>query len=161
RNVFPLVLALVMLAITIGILMFNKTEVLTVLMMFLLALLRQKVTLARLGCVTVVIVLCFTTIVPIVTDGRAELARRKVEAVGLTERFAILENAIENRRGGEDTRPENSAAARLSYANQASFAVHQYDVGQPGNSFVNVLAVFIPRFLWPEKPIITNIGTEF
>jgi hypothetical protein len=160
RRSFPLILALVLFEMTVGMLLFNKTEVLTVLIIFLIAFLRQKVTLARLGSITVIILFCFATIVPIVSDGRAELSRLKDEA-SLTQRLAILENVIENTENSEYTDPKNSAAVRLSYVNQASFAVRRYDTGQPGNSFVNILAVFIPRALWPEKPIITEVGNQF
>jgi len=38
--------------------------------------------------------------------------------------------------------------------------INEYNNGRPGNSFVDYWAVFIPRVLWPEKPIITRFGPE-
>jgi hypothetical protein len=36
-----------------------------------------------------------------------------------------------------------------------------YDTGVPSPSLDLLLATFIPRFLWPDKPIITQIGVDF
>ena len=49
---------------------------------------------------------------------------------------------------------------RFDVASIQGFLINEYDSGRPGNSFVDYRAVFIPRVLWPEKPIISRFGTE-
>ncbi len=43
----------------------------------------------------------------------------------------------------------------MSFVNIAAFVISQYDSGLPGDSVRNLLYSFIPRFLWPEKPLVT------
>ena len=43
---------------------------------------------------------------------------------------------------------------RVSFVNVAAFVVAQYDHGLPGDSLRDTLYSFIPRFLWPEKPVV-------
>ena len=50
---------------------------------------------------------------------------------------------------------------RLSYVNAATFAISQYDSGNPGDSLRNVFIVWIPRFIYPDKPAITDIAKDF
>lgn len=49
---------------------------------------------------------------------------------------------------------------RFDVASIQGFLINEYDSGRPGKSFVDYWAVFIPRALWPEKPIVTRFGTE-
>jgi len=49
---------------------------------------------------------------------------------------------------------------RINYTSQQAFAMEQYDLGLPGKSFGNVMWAFVPRILYPDKPIIT-LGEEF
>jgi hypothetical protein len=42
----------------------------------------------------------------------------------------------------------------VSFVNVAAFVVAQYDHGLPGDSLRDTLYSFIPRFLWPEKPVV-------
>ncbi len=160
RGAFPIVAAYVLFDMMIGVLMLAKTEVMTVLMVFLLAFLRRRMTVRRLGIVAAVVVFCFMALVPIVDQGRAELASR-IQGGTLSDRLEILSDVIGGRTSYRRATDVQEAAVRISYVNQATFAVSQYDMGNPGNSFSTVLAVFIPRFLWPDKPIVTDIGVQF
>jgi hypothetical protein len=49
---------------------------------------------------------------------------------------------------------------RINYTSQQAFAVDQYDKGVPGNSFATAAWAFVPRIIYPEKPIIT-FGENF
>src|SRR6185437_16813150 len=53
-----------------------------------------------------------------------------------------------------------SGLSRLSYVNIDAFVVDRYDSGVPGDTFHNAGAVVIPRVLWPNKPIITQLGSD-
>jgi hypothetical protein len=50
---------------------------------------------------------------------------------------------------------------RISYLNGAAFAVYQYDIGNPGDSWKNVAVAWIPRAIYPNKPIITDVAKDF
>ena len=67
---------------------------------------------------------------------------------------------------GRDTENDASANyqdgwARLSYVSAGTFAINQYDRGEPGDTYRYALIVMIPRALYPNKPIITDISREF
>lgn len=42
---------------------------------------------------------------------------------------------------------------RLSFSGPQNFAMKEYDGGRPGGTLKNSWSIFIPRILWPEKPI--------
>ena len=50
--------------------------------------------------------------------------------------------------------------ARLSYVNAGTFVINQYDHGMPGNSYRYWSIVWIPRILYKDKPIITDVSRE-
>lgn len=50
---------------------------------------------------------------------------------------------------------------RFAYANAQGFAMDAHDDGIPGNTFSKALYVFVPRILFPDKPIISAFGTDF
>jgi hypothetical protein len=49
---------------------------------------------------------------------------------------------------------------RLSFVNAGTFAINQYDNGTPGNSYRYWSIVWIPRILFHDKPIITDVARE-
>jgi hypothetical protein len=50
--------------------------------------------------------------------------------------------------------------SRMSYVNADAFVIDRYDAGTPGDALRNAAAIFIPRMLWPSKPIITQLGED-
>jgi hypothetical protein len=51
--------------------------------------------------------------------------------------------------------------ARLCYNHVQAYVMSEYDNGRSGWSLKHAAIVWIPRFLWPSKPITGNVGTEF
>jgi len=49
---------------------------------------------------------------------------------------------------------------RFDVASVQGFLINEYDSGRPGNTLVDMFTVFVPRVLWPQKPIITRFGSE-
>jgi hypothetical protein len=49
---------------------------------------------------------------------------------------------------------------RLSFVNAGTFAINQYDHATPGNSYRYWSVVWIPRIIYPKKPIITDVARE-
>lgn len=50
---------------------------------------------------------------------------------------------------------------RLSFVGQQNFAIELYDNGQPGDTIDNIWMYFIPRVIWPDKPILYAPGLQF
>lgn len=165
RRYVPMAVLLVVLEGSIGLLAMTKQGVMTPLIVFLLALLRTRVTLPRLLAAGAIVVFMFVAIIPIVIDGRIELGNRYGTdfKAGFGERVEVLSRAVTGdlRTISSETSASGIALVRISYVNQASFAMHLYDSGQAGSTLENAYAAFIPRFLWPDKPIMTTIGSDF
>lgn len=159
----PLLLLSLLADVTVGVLMNNKSEVITSVMMFLLGYLTRGLSVLRVTIAVASVSIVLAVIVPITDFGRYEAARRHGTIVGgeLSERWEIV-NLYFKELGALPVDEElQTVMVRISYANAAAFAIDQYDLGRPGRSLDNAWTVFIPRFLWPEKPSLTNIGGEF
>jgi hypothetical protein len=84
---------------------------------------------------------------------------------GLTS-LSDTQSALEDfARSGRDDAAEllpgvQSWWCRLNYANAQSFAMTAYDQGLSGDTFALAFYVFVPRILYPDKPIMTP-GVEF
>lgn len=158
----PVITALVTLDLFAQVLSFSKGSFLMSLLVFLLAFLWRDATVKRLILCGALVIGAFAGLQPIVTDGRAELERRYglEPQAGFRERAEIV-NAYFS---GADQFPASnsgaSALTRLTYVNAATLVINRYDSGHPGDWPALLPAVFVPRFLWPEKPIITDIGFD-
>ncbi len=163
KGALPVVILFVAAELLVGILALTKTEVLTVLMMFLLGFLRRKVPLPRLGLIAGIMLLCYLALQPIIDEGRAEQLRRYAGYQGgdLSERLDMLRLALNNLSGTDTSTGIQPYLVRISYVNTAVFAIREYDSGHPGDSLALFLSVFVPRFLWPDKPIITQVAVDF
>jgi hypothetical protein len=156
---FSVVLFVLFVEMGIGLVTFAKTAILFPFLMFLLAYFSQRASLWRnLGALGATLFL-FTFVVPIVSFGRDEVHSRGDRA-SVAERLAIIASYF-GRRDSFEVEEKIQDVLRLSYVNQSALAIDMYDNGRPGNSLDNAWAVFIPRMLWPEKPIITQVGRDF
>lgn len=165
RKLLPAAVLLLGVEMFIGLLGMTKQGVLTPLMIFLLAFMRRQVTVRRLTAMMATIAFVFVYIVPIVIDGRIELGNRYGTDLkaGFSERLEVMWRAAmgDLKTGTEGVSSLDITLVRLSYVNQAGFAMHLYDEGRGEATLGNAFAAFIPRFLWPDKPIMTSIGKEF
>lgn len=158
-----LVLAVVLVPIDLFIclLTFSKTEVLMTLIFVCLALLHNKISIARFIMGFVIVLGIFSQLDPIIHYGRQELWRLTKSNQGSLElRTRILTQyatADRHRFGNSD---QQYAISRLSYVNAAAMVVDWYDSGNPGDSLKYAIIVLIPRSIWPEKPNITDIGKD-
>jgi hypothetical protein len=168
RSALPLVVAFVILDITVGILDLQKYAVLISLIIFALAFLRSNVTFFKLVTIGVALVVAYAVLVPIVELGRFQFNNRfgAAGSAGFGDRFQIIWNSFSVAQSyvqAQDDNPgtKNAALSRISYVNQSAYAIDQYDSGIPGHSLDNIFAVFVPRLFWPDKPIITQIASDY
>jgi hypothetical protein len=97
---------------------------------------------------------------PLITLSRVAYGVKGLTSLSDTQ--SALEDFARSGRGdAADLLPGvQSWWCRLNYANAQSFAMTAYDQGLPGDTFALALYVFVPRILYPEKPIMTP-GVEF
>ncbi len=151
----------------VGLMMFSKLEVLFSLLMASLALMHSRATTIRLAVVVGVCMLTYVAIIPIVDFGRTVMLQRygEIEGGGLAERKEIVQSYFgaegEVFASSEFRSEFQGALARLSYSNQAAFAISLYDSKIPGDSVSQIPVAIVPRMLWPDKPNLNYIGEAF
>ena len=152
---------LVLVDLFAALLTFSKMNVLFTLFFVYLAILHHRLTLKRMLIGVLLMAGTYSQIAPIVGYGREELARvNQTPLVGtFDQRLAILTSyaGIGQQAGNAE---DASALVRFCYLDYAALVVSWYDQGSPGNSLDNLLYTLIPRFIWPDKPIISSVGSD-
>lgn len=152
---------LVPLDLGIGLLTFAKTEVLTTLLFAYLGVLHHKLTIPRAALGLALVLGVYSQLDPIIHFGRDELWRRHRKLTGtLAERVEILGQYTGTQWEGTRRAEVQLALSRLSYVNAAAMIVSWRDGGRPGDSLDYLLTVLVPRAIWPDKPVITSVGTD-
>ncbi len=150
------VAALVCVESLIGLLMLNKSSALLPWIAFVIGALSYNFTIPRLATAGLLISFAFGILQPLVAYGRNEAynnpANNSAE-LSLSQNLVYLRAYFDNKQESDPEDPQGSLL-RLSFVNVAAFVVSQYDHGLPGDSLRNTLYSFIPRFLWPEKPLV-------
>ena len=150
---------------------FAKEGILLVVMMpFIGAYLATRKT-SRLVAGGLCVVVVYALLVPVISRGRTLLRREVAEdsvdvGIALETRYRVLLQAINEswfnpvhgRDPGDDLQIWWS---RLSYNNVQSFAMDRNDAGDAGETLRHAFITFIPRVLWPNKPMTAILGVEF
>ncbi|MEO9130536.1 MAG: hypothetical protein ABI240_04945 [Sphingomonas sp.] len=146
-----------------GILQFSKQTAVFPLLMLAMGFVYARPRLKNLVVSFLAIGTFFMTIVPVVTYSRAVLVNTlgTGAAASLPDRLKIVMSYTAEREKEINDKEVQGGWARLSYVNSGTFAINQFDAGRPGASLRNIFIVFLPRFIYPNKPIITDIGNEF
>lgn len=142
---------------------FNKSAFLMVLIMAVLGRYMASRKMADLVMGALFTFSVYVALAPIVSWGRNQLAWEGGEQhhASLEERLNLVGRGIELWSMDRlDLEGNKSWWIRLSYANVQTFAINLYDNGRPGDTFGLVIYGPIPRFLWPDKPILTP-GLDF
>jgi hypothetical protein len=134
--------------------------VLLTLILYLLAFLWNKVSIAKAAICGAAAVAVFVLVQPIVIHGRNVLIVSGDTQASLARRLEILLSYSAEDAAAVNPDELQSSLARISYVNAATFVIRQYDIGIPGDWPKLLPAVFVPRLLWPEKPNITDIGLD-
>lgn len=162
RRWFWAVFALTAIDSIVGVIQLSKYAAMFPALMLPLAYLYHKVTFRRLALVVAIMVPYYFVVADIVTEARGLVIRNEYGRAVLSDTIQVL-NARAS--GIDQTRvndPEYQIGwARLSYVNAGSFAISLYDQGIPGDTLRDIFIVWIPRIVYPDKPIITDIGRDF
>ena len=166
RKRSPLLIPVVLLGLfyaLLGLLSFSKSSTVMPIVMLGLAYFYLRPNLFRVAVLASLVVSVFFMSAPLVDQGRMAMSVRYggIDAPApIFERMEILAGYFDERveRPGDEN--VNYAALRFSYVNVGTYVVSQWNEGQPGDTYRNALAVFIPRSIWPDKPIITEIARE-
>lgn len=131
----------------------SKLEILTVGMFVFAGVLWARPSRSLLAIAVGGAVFVLAAIQPLVSLGR--LAQRGTGAtvsagdlVAVVRRSPDLLNELESRAS-------SSGLTRISYGPSQAFAMDRYDRGLTGDTFRGILFVYIPRVVWPGKPIMT------
>lgn len=156
----PLTVALIVIETAVSIASFSKTDLLMLLIFSFLGLVSGKVNRSRIIAGAIFISAAYFVFQPLVTYGRQQIELRYGSAAGadIPERFDIVLSYFRS-YSSTDVLYEGGLS-RLSYLNVNSMVVDRYDAGRPGSTFEDSLAVFVPRILWRDKPVITELGRD-
>jgi hypothetical protein len=102
----------------------------------------------------------FIIIQPFILSSRGEL--NSMEDIGFDNTISVIKNAVMGESSNSNNEDELANWwIRLSYIPAETFAMNLYDNGIQGNTIIGPMKwVFIPRILYPDKPIF-NLGNTF
>ncbi len=155
---------ILVLQIALGLILYNKSMILLPILLSGLAILFDRVTLPRVIGITVMLVAALNLLQPAVAQARDLHVMTYGHAAGATTGGSVgerLSNVTSLWTDGPLRENETGEGLiRLSYLNIGTFIITQYDVGLPGNSIEAATYALIPRFIWPQKPTVSDAGRE-
>ena len=161
RAVMPLAWLLIGTDILVSIASFAKTELMLILIFSFLGFISREANKKRMVLGALCVAMAYFAFQPLVMYGREELVKRygEIRGAGLGERWDIVQIYVGGNRGTSDSEKQ-LGLLRLSYVNVAAFVIDRHDGGLAGTTLRDAAALFIPRVLWPDKPIITRLGGD-
>ena len=144
-----------------GVLRFSKADAIVPVLMLSMAILMYRVSAFRLALTALAVLVVFFTLKPIAAGGRNTLNERygAIRVGTLSERLEILQLHM-SQFGATSHLEARQSFSRLVYLPSVALAIDLYDRQVYGATFNNVFTVFIPRALWPDKPIYDH-GRKF
>ncbi len=145
----------------------SKMELVIALMFPALGAYLGNRSLSRLAIMLAVIAYVFVPAQNLVHIGRAAILEKSgtINDAGYLERIDIVIDYISRQPDpvplsyGDEQR--QGWWTRLNFSGEQALAMALYDAGAAGSTLSNAWIRFIPRVLWPDKPIIRPLGAEF
>lgn len=146
--------------VVLGLILYNKSMILLPILLSGLAVLLGRVTVPRVLAVTGALLLALNLLQPAVAQGREMHYQAFGSPSGgtIAERLEFITSYWTQGPLRDSERGEG--LIRLSYLNIATFMVAEFDMGLAGNSIESAGYALIPRFIWPDKPTVTDVGRE-
>lgn len=151
--------------VVVSLLVFSKQQLLLTMALPAVGtyLAHRKVT-RLLGWGAILTVVYFS-VGPLVLYGRGQIAMHtgNINQATLGQRSQIVANWFSEGMPSPGAQVSSAGAgwARLDYAPEQSYAMSLHDHGQKGHTLRNILIVLIPRVIWHNKPVTTNIAVDF
>lgn len=172
-------LILFFIEVSCGLLTLSKYQVVCTMLAFIAGIWIWRTTWKLMLLTLSGIGLIFAMINPLITLGRAHLAYDAHNTLGtrieilqdastalLDPKFIFLTNGpqpnirvnLEEMKKLEER--VRAIGRRFEVASIQGYLINEYDSDRPGNTLSNFWVTFVPRIIWPQKPIITNLGGE-
>lgn len=157
-----LVVLIVILNILIGLIALNKTMALFPVLFVGIGALVQRFTLMRAFLVAVALLSGMIVLQPMVANARIlqSIKYGSDETGTIPERIAFYTDYLHGNRSEQTRTGSDEALVRFSYMNVSAYVVSQYDRHMPDNSFQNIGVALVPRFIWKDKPILTQSSDD-
>ena len=146
-----------------GVLMLTKFAALFPVLMIPIAFIYHKASLRRILIAVAILVPFYAIVSSVVEEARSRVERdigNDNRAI-FSDTLVVLREIVQGKNGRADAPDYQLAWARLSYANAGTLGISFYDQGLEGNSLRDIFVVWIPRAIYPDKPVITEIGRDF
>jgi len=156
--IWPIALALGESAI--GFFAMSKSVMLMPLVMVGIAFIYHRRSLFRISLLAGSFVTLFMFLAPIITHVRDMNGKYYDSAVTAKDIPGLYLSYFTTGRESDQYADVETGWMRLSFVNAGTFVINQYDHGMPGNSYKYLWIVWIPRVIYPQKPIITDVGRE-
>jgi hypothetical protein len=144
----------------IGFFAMSKSVMLMPLVMIGIAFIYHRRSLFRISLFAGCFVTLFMFLAPIVTHVRDMNGKYYDSAVPAKEIPGLYLSYFTTGLESDQFADVETGWMRLSFVNAGTFVINQYDHGMPGNSYRYWKIVWIPRIIYPQKPIITDVGRE-
>jgi len=159
RQLIVIPVTLVAIDAMVGVLSWDKSEIVFTLAFAYLAVLYSHFSVKRAAAGLLALLGVIYLAQPIVHYGRSQIALGEEASVG--QRFSVLADYFTS----DGSQPVAAGVGRnpllrLSYTAQATFFMDRYDRAMPGGAHEHVLAALVPRVLWPNKPNIGEAGAQ-
>lgn len=164
RGIAYLVVAvLLLIQLLISLILLEKNSVMTALLLVGLAFLLQKVSIYRIVALALALGVLLSFLSPAVTQGRLVHAQiyGDLDGGSVAERLGYSFEYLGGYRLPSLPSDESSSFVRLHYVSPSAFAVTQYDAGLGSDIISNGFSALIPRVLWPDKPNVSDVGSDF
>jgi len=156
--IWPIALALG--ECVIGFYAMSKSVMLMPLIMVSIAFIYHRRSLFRITLLAGSFVSLFMFLSPIITHVRDMNGKYYDSAVTAKDVPGLYLSYFTTGRESDQFADVETGWMRLSFVNAGTFVINQYDHGMPGNSYRYLPVVWIPRIIYPDKPIITDVGRE-
>ena len=160
-----ILILLIVLELGVSILEFSKLTILMTIAVIGLGSALNGLSTKRITVGIIVLGAVYILTVPMVSFGRHEISLLNgnyntasfAQRVEILLRYSPFERPDPNREDAD----RQAWWARLNYAASQSFAMEQYDHDRPGSSLKQGLIILVPRFFWPGKPMLSDVGENY
>ena len=144
---------------------FSKTSLLLAILMPFMGWYMAKKKIKILAAGAALMILVYVLLTPLVSWSRDTIGKMTgaFYRATLSQRLDVaLEYFTRDASSAALEESDRSEAwwGRLDYVPEQVFAMREYDMGRPSHDFSQILWVFVPRVIWPDKPVMTQAGID-